>query len=141
MIVLWGGSSSSRIDQIQITQNKIVRNLFSSKFPHLSTNLLFDHMKLLKVRDIYRLELGKLMFSAINLEKYKKFKDLVDNLNWTHNFATRRMNDYRLPNVRVNVNKGGALFSAVSLWNELSNEVKSSTSLSQFKRFITKWMK
>jgi hypothetical protein len=140
MIVIWGGSSSCFVDSIQIAQNKIIRNLFGHKFPFFNTDMLYNHMGFLKVQEIYYLELGKLMHSSLHLEKCKKFKALIDALNWQHNWATRRINEYRLPQARVNVNRNGVLFSGISLWNQLPTDVKNSETTVRFKKNMEKFL-
>ena len=48
----------------------------------------------------------------------------LDRLAWTHCFATRSTNTFRLPYARVNTDHNSTLFAAVSLWNDLPNYIK-----------------
>ena len=105
MIVIWGGAPACFIDRVQIAQNKIIINLFSSKFPLLSTVELFSSLNILKVRELYKLEIGKLVYSALFLGKYMKMHSLLTDLNWDHAWNTRHADPIRLPRVRLDVDR------------------------------------
>ena len=140
LIVLWGGCSITGINNLQIAQNKIVRNLFANKIKHDHTADIYSSLELLNVTNIYKLELGKLMYNTLYLAKYPKLKEALNSLRWTHNFNTRKINSYRLPYTRVNSDHKATLFASVHLWNNLPITVKSSKSLASFSRAYKKYL-
>ena len=133
-IAIWGGSSKTSINDLQITQNKIVRILFGDKIIHRHTSDLYKSLQLLNVSQIYKLELGKIMFNIVNNNKYTRLKSELNKLQWSHNFNTRKINVYRLPSVRTTVDQRAVLFSSVSAWNQLHFDIRCSSSLHNYKK-------
>lgn len=140
IIVVWGGSSKSALNDLQISQNKIVRNLFANKINHSHTSDIYRELKLLNINEIYKLELGKLIFNVLYCNKYKELKAVLDDLSWNHNFNTRKINVYRLPYARTCVDHGAALFASVSNWNHLPLTIRNSESISTFKSKLKKFL-
>ena len=135
-ITVWGRAPITYLNKLQVTQNKIVRHLFSASVPHTHTSDIYSKLKILKVCDIYKLELGKLMYMVRNTQRYPKMRGELDRLAWTHCFATRSTNTFRLPYARVNTDHNSTLFAAVSLWNDLPNYIKQcSTAYSSSRSF------
>ena len=132
VIVVWGGSSLTLVDDLQVAQNKIVRNLFADKVEHHHTSDLYKALGLLNVSQIYKLELGKLMFNALFNNKFSGLKQNLLELNWSHNYNTRRIDVYRLPFCRVRVNSNAPIFKAVHFWNGLPLNVRNRPSLATF---------
>ena len=134
MIAAWGNSGITRIGEVQIQQNKIIRNLFQHHFPNLHTAEIFTRLNLLKVNDIYRLELGKLMFKTINSNSYPFINNILTDLQWQHNQNTRKISVYRLPPTRILCDYNSFVFQGVKLWNSLPLSVRNSTSMYSFKK-------
>lgn len=134
IISVWGNSGVTRIGEIQVQQNKIIRNLFQHHFPNLHTDELFARLELLKVSDIYRLELGKVMFKTINSDSYPFLNNMLVDLQWHHNQNTRKTCVYRLPRARILCDYNSFLFQGVKLWNSLPLSVRNSTSIYTFKK-------
>lgn len=138
LISIWGHSGLTRIEDVQVQQNKIVRNLFRHRSPQLSTSELYARYNLLKIKDIYTLEIGKMMFSALHTNKYPLLKQHLDALHWTHNHNTRKVSIYRLPFARILPDYNSFLFQAVKSWNGFPLHVRNSISLPQLKRELSK---
>ena len=138
LISVWGHSGTTRLNEVQIQQNKIIRNLFKHRFPLLSTSELFVRCNLLKIKDIYTLELGKLMFLTLNTVKYPLLNQHLDSLQWTHNYNSRKINVYRLPFARIRPDYNSFLFQAVKTWNDFPIQVRNTTSLYQFKTELSR---
>ena len=134
MIAVWGGTYSSYIDKIQVLQKRVIKNLFSRHLPGLTTKELFKELRILKINQIHKLELVKLVFLAINTDRYSCLRDEIRRLEWSHNYNTRRICNYRLPRTRVAADQHGIVFQAISLWNSLPLDLRESTSLSVLKK-------
>ena len=141
LITIWGSSSKSALDNLQITQNKIIRILFADKVPHNNTSDIFAALDILNVNNIYKIELGKLLYNALHNNKYKMLKSQLDRLQWTHNFNTRKVNVYRLPYSRTTIDHSAVLFASVANWNGLPIDVRSSRSLNVFRKRLTAHIK
>ena len=59
-IILWGSTFKSVLRELEVRLNHIVRTIGSRKFDHVTSP--FKQLKLLKLHDIYQLELGKFMY-------------------------------------------------------------------------------
>jgi len=134
-ITIWGGTANTHLNPLQISQNKIIRNLFGHKFPLLSTTLLFYKQGILKLEDMYKLELGLVIYKALYVKgSYEIVLEQINKLGWKHHYNTRKLNEYMLPKNRVNADNNGFLFKAISNWNVIPFEIKTSTSVHMFKK-------
>ena len=140
LIPVWGGASNTLISDLQITQNKIVRNLFGNKINWTHTTDIFRALKILKITSVYKLELGKLVYNILYMNRYSKLAASLSELSWTHNYNTRKINIYQLPFARVQVDRASTLFSAVNLWNGLPLSVRSCKSLYSFASNLKKYL-
>ena len=140
IIPVWGSASDTYINELQITQNKIVRNLFGNKVQWSHTADLYDSLKILKVANIYKLELGKLVFKVLYMNRYPSLASAISDLSWSHNYNTRKINMYQLPFARVEVDRASTLFAAVNFWNSLPIQIKSCKSLQSFSFNLKKYL-
>ena len=135
MIVLWGGSYISYLDRVFVVQKRILRNLFSHHLPSdVSTIEIFSNVGIVKVYDLHKIELGKLVYLILNSNRYPVFVEELNRLGWSHSYNTRKINEYRLPHSRVLVDQHGVLFRSVKLWNSLPLEIRTSPSLAVLKK-------
>ena len=56
---------------------------------------------------------------ALKLNKFLLLKNLLTDLNWLHDYATRSYSTFRLPNVKSARDKIHFLFQSVLYWNQL----------------------
>ena len=64
-VLAWGKSLKTQLDKILVAQKRVVRNVFNVHY-RAHTNTLFYSNKLLKVEDIYFLQLGSIMYDFEN---------------------------------------------------------------------------
>ena len=133
LLLFWGSTYDSYIERVQILQNKIIRNLFSQKLLSVNTMDLFYKLNILKVRELFQYELGISMYKAIYLGYYDPLTESLRDLNWSHHYNTRKINSYRVPNVKTSANTRHLIFKGVQLWNSLPFELRTSRSLYTFK--------
>lgn len=138
-IILWGGTSGYLIDSLQVSQNKIIRALFSNKFPNLHTHELYVKLGLLKISEIHKSELAKLIYTARNTEKYGDFSRLLQSLKFNNVIETRNSLKYRLPITRIEADHNGALCQSILTWNdEIPTSILTATSFPAFKTSLKK---
>ena len=131
-IIFWGAAYPTDIAAIQICQNKIVRNLFQDKIEHNSTTELYYRMGIFRIKDLFYLEACKAIYKARHMNKLLPLKDLLYKLDWRHDYGTRGIAAFRLPNVNNNRDKNDFLFRSVYCWNDLSREIRDSSSIYSF---------
>ena len=62
-ILVWGSTNHSILRQLQVLQNKIIRIICNvRKNEHVKNNTLYHELKLLKVKDMYHLEMAKFVY-------------------------------------------------------------------------------
>jgi exonuclease III len=135
-VIFWGVAYATDVEPIQICQNKIIRNLFRDKIDYTSTSHLYSLLNILKFKDIKRLEACKAIYKALHSNSFIPFKNLLDDLDWNHQYQTRGIAPFRLPRVRSTSDKNDFLFQSVLYWNGLPNEIRSSSSLYVFKKSL-----
>jgi hypothetical protein len=135
-VIFWGVAYTTDIEPLQISQNKIIRNLFRDKINYNSTSHLYSELGILKIKDIKKLEACKAIYKAQHLNSFIPFKGLLDKLNWSHNYVTRGLAAFRLPHVRTTGEKNDFLFQSVLYWNSLPNEIRDASSYNTFKKCL-----
>ena len=133
-----GGSltKSSLYDIVLRRHKRIVLNLFS-KFGYHNYNIICKRYSLLKVIDIYKYNLGslvyKLMFSESPLDLYDWLKKEPGHEN-IH--FTRSEGNFAIPFPRVNAVKFGYIYNSILTWNNLSKDVREINGINKFKRLM-----
>ena len=62
-VTSWGNTAAKYADRIQIEQNSIVKIITELPFIKTKISSLYDKLNLLRLDDIYKLEVLKFMFS------------------------------------------------------------------------------
>ena len=124
-ILVWGGTSQSHIQPLEIIQRKCIRIINKSHYLAHSSPL-FAHNKILKFSDIFNLNSGIYMYNNI-----VKFNHLLP----AHNHSTRFRSNYVPSFNRLSLTQRQSLFSILpSIWNDLPDAIKSSPSIFIFKK-------
>ena len=137
-ILSWGGSNYSTLKPIIVSQNNAIRTMTKQAL-HLNTRSRYCDLQILTVQELYKLRLGEFMFNY-NRNYNRLLADIDAEINWGHQYLTRRNSDFRLPYSRISVNKQYFLSNAIKLWSGLTNYIKSSPSIFAFKRRFTKYL-
>ena len=132
-VTSWGNTAAKYTDRIQIEQNSIVKII--TKLPFIKTKIspLYDKLNLLRLDDIYKLEVLKFMFSFNQKILPNCFKDYFT-IPWKiHEYPTRLACD---DNWAVNFHctksttQRSIKFTGCKLWNDLLSEFISIRELS-----------
>ncbi len=137
-ITTWGGASKTILDPLFRKQKIIIRCILHQ--PYMSpSSPLFHSLNILKLEDLYKLQMGKLM------HKHYKNKTTTSNhltgLSSIHTHNTRSMlnNNYYLPSVRTNLGKTSLYFNGPKIWNSIPNKIRNSSDF-VFKRSLKKYL-
>ena len=140
-IALWGGLLQNSINpQLQISQNKVVRNLFRPHFPTLSTKELFIKCNLLNVKQIYLHQIGITMFKILHMNDMPFLLQEIHDLLIYHSYPTRTRNHLHPPFPRVDAIKFNFLYQGITNWNIIPVNIRYSQSLSIFKNKYKRWL-
>ena len=133
-IIFWGGTAKIHFNRVFKLQKRAVRVVTGRGYLDHTAPLFISHF-LLKLPDIYSLEIGKFMY---NDQQNRNIFNLTPRSN-VHNHNTRNMNQLNIPEIHT-ARAGNFLKSmGVRIWNELSDEIKDSTTMAVFKiRFKNK---
>ena len=132
-ICIWGGvfMSSHRADQIIRLQNRIMKNLFQRYF--INSNCLYRDLCIFKVEDMYKFNSSLYMFKILNFNLYPTLQNCLTLRTLNHSYSTRNIDKFVIPFPRVNCIKTSYKYQFVSIYNELSEYVKSSNTVQNFK--------
>ena len=94
-IILWGSTFKPVLRELEVRLNNIVRTITGSrKFDHVTS--LFKQLKLLKLHDIYQLELGKFMYQ-LNWNKLPIIiQSLFTKIEYLYKYNTRQAKTTKL---------------------------------------------
>ena len=132
---LWGAAVKSHIQPIQILQKRAIRFITSSTY-NSSTHNYFKDLKILKIQDLYQVQLLTQM--------YKAFKGVLSpliQLNYTKP-PSERLTRQTLWNLNVRMKSTKIQNSRPSvagpfLWNSLNQNIKQAKTLKKFKKILT----
>ena len=103
-ILAWGGTANFLINKLQIAQNRIIRNInFKSIKDCIKMNNFYKSMELLKINDIYKLEMAKFMHLYFNDKLPENFKNFLTSAKNLHSHSTRSINNQNYYLERVNL--------------------------------------
>ena len=137
-ILTWGSACKSIIKTLQVIQNKMLRIISNVTYKSAVTNnSSFYSLNILKIRDIYKLELATCMYKYHSQMLPNTFEKYFNSTATTHCYETRNAykKNYVLPQIRTNQSKNSLQFAGVQVWNSIQPEWKN-ISFSCFKRKI-----
>ena len=124
-ILIFGNASSTHLSPLIVAQKKAVRIV--AKEPPLShTNPIFFNLKLLKVPDFYRYNLGIYMWKNIGI---------FENNFWINTHNTRSGDHYDPAFYRLTLTqRQSIIYQAPENWRDITDPIINSPSLKTFKR-------
>jgi len=132
--IIWGNAKLSILKKISNLQKRAVRIITYSNY-NASTGPLFARLRLLKLADIYKLQVSLFMFKF----KFKllpssccHYFEITDSSTRAH--ATRKLDYYKLCAYRTCIREHCIIITGPKLWNLLSIELQSLSNILSFKR-------
>ena len=137
-ISCWGGASANTLKPIIQIQKRTTRLVTENAY-RAPTNPLFKQLKTLKLKDIYKLSVAKLMNKMHNGELFGC--ERLDNLTQVHHYGTRLASNLNYFPQSIRTNLGKRLFSYVGplTWQEVPSGMKSA-SAQVFKKKFKKYL-
>ena len=131
--IVWGFTSRKNIERIYKLQKRGIRLLTHS--PYLSPSIpLFVNTSILPVRELISLDSATFMFKLRNNILPEAFQNYFIFNSSIHDYNTRNAHNIHPQLNRISVTQSSILYNGSILWNSLQTSIKSSKTLSQFKR-------
>lgn len=137
LIEVWGSATKTKLTELQIMQNKIVKTLF--QYPYLTaTNKIYNETKIMTVRQLYTYStcilIRKIINKNINISlSFTKHSQIIKR-------STRRASLLVLPKVRTNYGKRNITFEGAQLYNKLPPYIKNVNSFNVFKYKLLRYI-
>ena len=117
------GTYRTHVDRILLIQKKLVRII--NRAPYLAhTNELFYNSNILKIQDIYNLNIGLYKYENRNSGSYER----------THSYPTRNRNNLIPNRARLTISENSVSTVGPNIWNSIPFEIQNSVSRNAFKR-------
>ena len=119
-ILCWGSSATTYINKLQLLQNRAIRNMMKApRFYRLDNYFL--NLRILKVQDLYNLEVSKFMHGHFNGSLPRRFDDFFREVNASHNYNTRaaRNRNYTTISCRSARGQRSIRFCGPKIWNDI----------------------
>ena len=124
------------IDPTFVLQKKVLKiitfnNVIASSAP------LFDALQILKLNDIFKLQVTSFVYECLNNLVRIYFREYFVSIHSVHNIGTRQSKKGDLFALCCNTTQYGLRsihYLGVHIWNSLPNEIRESRSLSTFKK-------
>ena len=133
---IWGSTFPTYLQKLQRLQNKALR-IISNCNPKTSTTPLFYQYKILKIQDLYYLEIAKIMHQYSDKHFPICFISFFTQTSSIHNRSTRSniRNDLYLPHFLSSRCQRSIKFQGTKIWNSISPHIRNQ-SFNTFKRNI-----
>ena len=136
-ILIWGSASTYLLNPLLVLQKKFVRlSTYNDNYPSIPGPLahtppLFKKLNLLNIFDIYKLQLGKLVFESVSGIGPMNTLIQFQNISQVHNYNTRLASSGNIYITRARTTRFGLKslrIAGAKLWNSLPMDVKSAAS-------------
>ena len=134
-ITSWGTANKTVIQPLQVIQNRLIKCITFAKLKDLLSPK-YKETKILKIKDIYQLEVGKFMFKYKSQNLPENFESYFFNLSNIHSHNTRlnKKDNKYLPRVRTCLGQKKLHFAGVQIWNNLPPLIQNIQSLPSFSK-------
>ena len=108
------------------------------KFDH--TSHCFFLFNALKIEKLYEFRLAILTYKLIVTKMSSYFLDIINSYTNTSRQNLRKINLYYVPKCRTKIQSNSTLISFLKIWNSIPDNLRSVSSLGQFKRLILNYI-
>lgn len=137
-IISWHNAPHYAIERLTICQKKAVRAICRLDY-NAHTNDHFKEHKILKLEDIYKLNLCTSMFKQLQYPENYAISELFARNSDNHNFNTRSQNDFSIPFYARTSSQSCYLFQASTEWNQVPRSIQDSRTPYAFKKNFKKY--
>ena len=131
-VSVWGSTYPSNIKRILLLQKKVVRIISGSAFD-AHTEPIFKQLKILKLCDIFRFQVGKIIFLFKKRRLPIAFNNLFMIRSQLHSYNTRNSSSFYTFSCRTNIRQFAIRTQGPRLFNSLNSEICNAANISLFK--------
>jgi len=133
-LIVWGNTFKTYLNTLCTLQNKAVKIIAGGKWRESATPY-YAKLNILKLRDLYRLELTIFKFKFKSKQLPCSFINYFTNLKiiYSKNTRSSQYKNYFLPRYKSFKLQRSIKYQRVKLWNTNDNNLKSTTSVKLFK--------
>ena len=132
-ILVWGKAYKTNLQPLQITQKRLLRIITKSEYL-ANTAPLYKRLKIMKIFEIYKLRICTFVYLYTLNALPNVFQNIYVNNSRIYSHNTRQRNNYNIPTCKIDIKKNSVLYQGPLLYNVLNIEIKSSKSITIFKR-------
>ena len=121
-ILAWGTAANNLLQKVQVVQNRIIRIMeFKSLADCVPMNILYKSFNILRLKDIFELEIAKFMHSFYHKKIPENFNSYFRTASQQHTHLTRSITNKNYFLKRVNTKYGQSSFNfyGVKIWNKI----------------------
>ena len=122
-IETYGASSSGKVKQIQIIQNKLMK-IILWKDRLTPTNALHKDINILQVKDMYSWYIALFVRDCLYKDKIEIFHKYYESRNSVHSHETRNRKQLIEPRYRTDIGFTTVKSKGSKIWNKLPAEIK-----------------
>ena len=137
--IIWGSAFKTVLKPVVILQKKCIRTITKSDFL-THTKPLFRSSKLLDINKLFDLNCAKFIFEILKTDKYQIYKHKLLQSQVNHNYNTRNSALMRPPFECLKKIMIFFFNNGVRVLNNLSDFVKNSNKIKEFKMEIKNWL-
>ena len=128
-ILTWGAADKKQLMKLNIIHNRIIQALSPHKLlinVNICTHSIFKNCELLKIEDIYKLELAKFMHCAYHNSLPTNLQNLFTSSESVHKYPTRasKTRSFYPPRANKNIFNKWITIEGINLWQKVDNELK-----------------
>ena len=128
----WHAAPNCALNKLQVLQKKAVRAIFNLPY-NSHTNDFFKENGLLKLNDIYRLNLTSHMYNIrINPANYD-ISLHPRSMSSIHSYNTRNRDSFTIPRYNRTASQSSFLYQSAKEWNLIPQQIKDSSGCASFK--------
>ena len=131
-IEVWYATSDTLTSKISILQKKSIRAIHDLDYI-AHTNDYFKNDNILKLQDLYKLQICSCLYKYNNLTNNEFHDRLIPHTN-NHNHHTRNRNNLVLPQYTKATTQSSFLYQSINEWNNVPTPIQNSQSIYSFKR-------
>ena len=130
-IELYGSANETLIKKLQVKQNRALKTLLNLDYMTPTLKLHKD-LKILLVKDRYKLNITKFTYKQQNKKLPELFENYYTNIKENHNHNTRTNEDIKIHNCKTEIGKRSTAYQGAEIWNSIPINIRKSKTLKSF---------
>ena len=137
--IVWGSAPISHLRSLLVSQKKVLK-MSLNLHRYSPTDFVYESSGCHSINNINKIHCCIFMYKYVHNILPNTFQNRYMYFSDSHSYFTRQERNIRLPFPRINIFKKSILYRGPLLWNELTLDIKNSTSLDNFKYNIKKYI-